>query len=344
MKKFISIAAAIVCGAAALSFAACSATPAGGDDTVTTFSVYAPDGAPALALTSLLSEEDTAKGDKFDVHIVNATTIQIYVTGASPEADFCILPVNAAAKLLGSGTEYQMLGSVTNGNLYFLKNGTKELPDLTEDNLSSALLGKTLGVIQYEQVPGLTLRVVLEDYEIPYALVESNDDAAADKVNIRSLNATQVVPATGCDYYLCPEPARTTKIGATNGALLAAGSLQELYGGDGYPQAVLVAKNKVIQEHKAAVKKMVDAMEKSADYLKTAEASTLAALLESKRTAGMDPAFTEAQLNPTVIANCSVWYTKAKDCKNDVIEFLGKFKAVSPDSTAIPDDAFFYSE
>ncbi len=344
MKRlFKGILCAALCGAAILGVAACNGDSDNGHDVWTTYSVYAPDGAPALALAGLIAgEENPVSPFKFDVHIVSADTIATYVTGNNPEADFCILPSNAAGKLLGTGEKYQMLGTVTNGNLYFLTDTNKNLPELTRDNLKTALLGKTLGVIQYENVPGLTLRVVLNENGIPYQLVENNDDPAPDKVNLRPLTPAQVVPATGCDYYLCPEPARTSKIGGTASTanpFRAAGSLQALYGdGSGFPQAVLVTR---VFEQRDAEERIISYMNKSADFLKNTDAQTLAALLDSKRTEGMDAAFTEAQLNPTVLANCSIGFTKAADCKDKVIEFLTKYKAVSPDATNIPSDAFF---
>lgn len=354
-KFFKGILCAAVCGAAmvgVLGVSACgdgdrNGGSNGGEDGKTTFSVYAPDGAPALALANLIAGEETSTDRyDFDVHIVDANTIATYVTGNSPAADFCILPSNAAGKLLGTGETYQMLGTVTNGNLYFLTDTNKRLPELTQDNLSDALLGKTLGVIQYENVPGLTLRVVLDAYEIPYQLVESNDDADPSKVNLRSLTPALVVPATGCDYYLCPEPARTSKIGATKDTpnpFRAAGSLQALYGdGNGFPQAVLVAKKSLLTADMGVANSVMSYMEGSENYLKTADAHTLSELLDSKRTKGMEAAFQEAQLNPTVLANCSVRFTKAADCKSEVIKFLTDYKAVSPASTEIPADAFFY--
>ncbi len=349
-KLFKGIVCAAMCGAAVVGtfgLAACGGNDDGnGHDERTTLSVYAPDGAPALALANLIEGEKTPSGQYiFDTHIVDANTIATYVTGNDPKADFCILPSNAAGKLLGTGTTYQMLGTVTNGNLYFLTDTNKDLPALTKENLSSALLGKTLGVIQYENVPGLTLRVVLGEYDIPYQLAENNDNPAADKVNLRSLTPEQVVPATGCDYYLCPEPARTSKIGATQSTpnpLRAAGSLQALYGdGSGFPQAVLVAKKSVLAD-KAAADKVMTYLQGSENYLKTADAHTLSELLASKRTEGMDAAFKEAQLNATVLENCSVKFTKSVDCKTAVIDFLTKYKAVSDTATNIPADAFFY--
>jgi len=130
-----------------------------------TYSVYAPDGAPALSLISAIAEAD----EHFTYHVVDASTIQTYVTGNEPKADFCVLPVNAASKLLGSGETYQMLGTVTNGNLYFLSTGDNAT--LTADNLSS-LAGKRIGVVQLTNVPGLTLQVVLKQYGIEYTIAQ----------------------------------------------------------------------------------------------------------------------------------------------------------------------------
>ena len=341
MKKlFKGILCAALCAAAVLGSAAC-----GGKENTERAQIYAPDGAPALALTSLLAGEEEAAEKTFDVEVVNAQLIQTYVTGEKPKADFCILPLNAAANTVGTGEVYQMLGTVTNGNLYFLTDTNKDLPALTAENLSEALLGKTLGAIQYEQVPGLTLRVVLEQYEIPYDVVEENSHEAG-KVHIRPIAPETVVPGTGCDYYLCPEPARTTKISATSASpnpFRAAGSLQELYGGEGgYPQAVLVAKKAFIAAHKDIVEKVISYMENSENYLKTATPETIVKLLDGRRTSGMGASFTVGNLNSTVIANCSVRFTKSENCKAAVLEFLTKLRGVAP-ATKTPADEFFYT-
>lgn len=136
---------------------------ASANDVQGTYSVYAPDGAPALSLVNAISQNN----EHFTYNVVNSTTIQTYVAGNQPKADFCVLPVNAASKLLGSGETYQMLGTVTNGNLYFLSTGSNEV--LTKDNLAS-LAGKTIGVVQLPNVPGLTLQVVLKQYGIEYTI------------------------------------------------------------------------------------------------------------------------------------------------------------------------------
>ena len=79
-------------------------------------SVYAPDGAPALGLAKLMAANEIVNCAEIEYNVVNATTIQTYVTGATPKADVCVLPVNLAVKLLGSGEKYTMLGTLTPGS------------------------------------------------------------------------------------------------------------------------------------------------------------------------------------------------------------------------------------
>lgn len=97
-----------------------------------TYSVYAPDGAPALSLVNAVSKEDS----HFDYHVVDSATIQTYVTGNRPTADFAVLPVNAGKQMLGNGETYQMLGTVTNGNLYFLSTGDNAVLSADQSFLS----------------------------------------------------------------------------------------------------------------------------------------------------------------------------------------------------------------
>lgn len=349
MKKVISLAMALAMSAAALaSFAACTPkndnTGENGAPEPPVYTVYAPDGAPALALANAI---DKSTDGSFEFHIVASGTITAQVTGESPAADFCVLPVNAAAKLLGTGETYQMLGTVTNGNMYFLTTGDNA--QLTTDSLD-VLVGKTVGVVQLNNVPGLTFQTVLDANDLDYQILSSETTEAADKVNLQPIQdaASGVTPAGGCDYYLCPEPAATTKINATASSanpFRLAGSLQALYGdGTGYPQAVLVAKTSVIVDSYGAamVGDMIEYMEGSAQFLTEADPSEVVALLADKYTQGMTPQLNADNLNSTVIANCSVRFTAAQACKERVNTFLAELIAISPDFTSAVSDAFYY--
>lgn len=319
-------------------FAAC--TPEASDK-AKTYTVYAPDGAPALALANAVDKSDD---DCFEYHIVTARTIDAQVTGESPAADFCILPVNAAASKLGTGEVYQMLGTVTNGNMYFL---TTEGEALTAGNLE-VLVGKKVGVVQLANVPGLTFRAVLSENDIDYQVLSGDVESSAEKVNLQPIQdaATGVTPAGGCDYYLCPEPVASAKIKGTASSakpFRPAGSLQALYGeGNGYPQAVLVAKKSIIQSDLAAVNQLIGYMSDSAQFLAECEATTVVSLLENCYTKGMTPSLNANNLTSTVIANCSVRFTAAQSCKEQVNTFLEKLITVVPDFTSKVEDGFYY--
>lgn len=131
-------------------------------------SVFAPDGAPALVLAGLMSGavETTQVAQTINYNIVRAEEIGVHVNGQNPDADICILPVNVAAKSLGSGEKYVMLGTVTHGNLYILS--AKSDKSITKDNISE-LKGKTVGVVNLAAVPGLTFKLILNKYGIEYS-------------------------------------------------------------------------------------------------------------------------------------------------------------------------------
>ena len=135
------------------------------DQTGGTLSLYCPDGAPALSVARLIDDKTIVEG--LDVKVVPATTIQTYVAGANPTADLCIMPVNAASKILGNANNYQMLGVVTNGNLFILKKENGQ--NITKQNASTVLNNKKIGVINLANVPGLTLKAILKDLGIQFA-------------------------------------------------------------------------------------------------------------------------------------------------------------------------------
>ncbi len=334
MKKLSAIITAALCGITLMA-TACTPTPEG------TYTVYAPDGAPALALSKAISE----KNEHFTIEIVDSSTTNMasLVSGETPAADFCVLPVNAAAKVLGEGTSYQMLGTVTNGNMYFLTVGAAAL---TVENYKTELVGKTVGVVQMNNVPGLVFQSVLGD--APYQIMKNDSVAVADKINLKPIAnpKTEVSPAGGCDYYLCPEPVASAKVRGTADKpkkLTFAGDLQSLYGEGGYPQAVLVVKKSVIERDKDAVELMLSYMVGAEEYLKITDAAQIAALLAEKRTAGMEnPALTADNLTAEVIQNCSVRFTASKDCKEKVNALLAQLIAVNPEFTKTVSDAFFY--
>lgn len=126
--------------------------------------VYTPDGAPALGLAELMCNGGLSNCAETEYNVVDSSIIHTFVTGNSPAADVCVLPVNMAVKLLGGGERYKLLGTLTHGNLYLVSNGKNTV---TPRNISQ-LTGKTVGVVNLPQVPGLTFKTILNKYGIAF--------------------------------------------------------------------------------------------------------------------------------------------------------------------------------
>ncbi len=359
MKKFLALAlSALTLAFGALFFAACSPDdPDPGKDPDTDGSgtgtaeeavadVYAPDGAPALALAQLMSEE-MQFGGEVTYNVVAASTIQTYVTGEDPQAELCILPVNAAAQALGKGDDYKMLGTVTHGNIFVLSAASNNFETLTADNLGEQLLGKTVGCIQLQQVVGLTLRIVLENNNIPYEIVEDVSQATEDDV-VYLLNisdpATMIVPTAEYDYMVAAEPVVSAKVTGTQGKLEVVGDLQALYGGEnGWPQAVLVGKTSFVEECPNFVESFCEALVDNAAWLADEDtaASTVIDAVAAHLPDGATPTFSEKNLTKEVIANCAIRFEYAADCKAEVNAFLDVLSDVAGKDFTV-NDSFYY--
>ncbi len=325
MKKFLAfLATAILTVVCALGVSACN-NNGGGDGKL---SVYVPDGAPAISVATL------ANSDTFDVHVIDANIITTKVTGSSPIADIAIMPVNAAVKLLGNGNTYRMLGTVTHGNLFLLKQQGEE--DISSPADLAKLEDKTVGVINLANVPGLTFKTILND----------NNMLDLDKVRLVDVKALEVVPTNSdCDYFVVPEPVATTKTSSTS--LSVAGSLQTLYGGEnGYPQAVAVAKKSVIENNADEIDEFMHKFEVTEEWLKLDETTgaEIAEAIDKMTDGDLAHQFNANNLTKPVISNCGIHFVPSAQCKEEINLFIQKFNAVSNNAWGSAADDFFYEK
>ena len=345
-KRIAKIFAALLAAVSIFSLVACGGGNDGGDNKINA-KIYAPDGAPALAMAKMMSEDRT--DTTFEV--VKADTIASFVTGDTPKADLCVLPLNAASKLLGTGEKYTMLGTVTHGNLYLLSHNALDAELFTEGSSLQLLTGKKVGVIQINNVPGLTLKLLLQKNEVG---INDNYQSAVDpdtsKVNLASIGGAQAIGTLGYDYYLAAEPLASAKVKASaNSAnpLYIAADLQKLYGGEnGYPQAVLVVKNDFLEKNGEWVDEFIEDVKEAAAWLQedTTEISTIVSAVSSKLTSELTPSFNANNLTKTVIANCGVFFTGAQEGKAEVNAFLTELMGVSQGAAKTVADKFFYSK
>jgi len=335
MKKFLTLILSAILAIFTLFMVACKDTPEG------KLSLYAPDGAPALSVARLLDDETII--EDIDISVVSANEITSFVSGEEKKADLCILPVNAASKFLGTADDYKMLGVVTHGNLFLMKKQSGV--NITIDNLD-VLVGKKVGVLNLANVPGLTFKAILSANDIDF--VNYSGEVVETAVNLVGLSkGEEVIPSSDCDYFVVPEPAATTKENKTQGKLSIAGSLQELYGEEnGFPQAVLVAKNSVIESHSKTIEKLIEEMSLNATYLK--EQTDMNIIVNAVKSGFLDkemaPTFSADNLNSTVITNCAIRFEKATDAYQKVLDYLTKLNGISNNAFGTPVDAFFYGK
>ncbi|MBR3804689.1 MAG: hypothetical protein IKJ14_05040 [Clostridia bacterium] len=324
MKRLISILTLII---SLLCFPACKK---GGE----TLTVYAPDGAPALSLSYAIENCN----DKISYNIVGSDVITAKVTGENPVADVAIIPINVASLYLGSGSVYQILGTITHGNFYFL---SKTEGEITKQN-ATYLVGKTIGVVQLPNIPGLTLKATLNDLNVPFNELKNGEGKAQDKVNLIAIKPTEI-GVTDCDYYLAPSPAADLK--ADKLSLNFVGDLGALYSENGFPQAVIVAKKSVLGSNFDKVKAVINGIKASENYLKIDNKTAICNAIKGRLEDGLTPSFNEQNLTENAIKRSSIKFVSAKNSRAEIEEFLLKIKAVNPNAVKeISNDFWFEGE
>ena len=294
--------------------------------------IYAPDGAPALALANSMAQN--FKGVEYNI-IDSAVSANIgsFVTGKNPLADICILPINIASNMLGSGEEYKMLGTITHGNFYFLSTNNTQI---TVENLSN-LVGKKVGVMQLNNVPGQALKIILNEKSIPYT--ENSNTQNDNAINLVGISKSEVIVGN-YDYFLIPSPLADVKANTTS--LNIVGSLQGLYGEGGFPQAVVVCKNKLLNNNLTFVKKFCNALKDSNNFLIEENIESICSLIESNLPKDTNPTFTKNNLTIDIINNSSINFIASKDCKQEVVDFSIKLNIITNGSSKIIEENFFY--
>ncbi len=337
-KRLIALALTALMGAFALGFG-CKKVPEG------EITVYMPDGAPALAFAQMMHEDKEDDGVSY--FVVNAQSIASKVTDKNMDdnADFCVLPLTAATANTGTGETYQMVGAVTHGNLYMISKDTSI--SYTGDNLSS-LIGKTVGVLQLNSTPGLIYKSMLSKNNIPFVdLSIENALPSAEKVNLKPIVIPSGTPAgqvlngmiaQGVNLFVMAEPAVTA---LQKGGFQTVGNVQTLYGEQGYPQAVLVAKKTLLQENKKWVEEFLEKVEDSASWATSASGETLVNAVQAHMEKNAATSLNAATLNGEVVARCGVRFEAADVCKAKTETFLQVAKGIDS-KTVIPSGSFYW--
>ena len=100
LKKWTALLCAAVCGVGCMA----GLTACNKDTMDREVTVYMPDGAPALAMAGLMAQDTEDNGITYFVTKADGIASKVTYKDETQNADFCVMPLNAAAKLLLSVT------------------------------------------------------------------------------------------------------------------------------------------------------------------------------------------------------------------------------------------------
>ena len=334
MKKFRILSVILAVLTAFAAGFGCKVTDKGNGDNGetgrTALQFYCPDGAPALAAAGLFGNETLGTDDiTMNYHVISADKIASTVLKTTKKADVAILPVNAAAKICGTGEDYVLTSVLTHGNLFIVSDTEITINDL---------VGKVVGVIGRGLVPDMTLKAVLTKNNIEY--VEANT-AESGKVALTYYESgEELMPAMKQNKIkigLLPEPAATKIVTKLKTAYTYRLDLGELYEG-GYPQAVMLVKKSVMEAHPDFYGKLTAALQTSVTWVNTVEnASAAVDAVNAKLDEGVVGTL-DTFVTAEVIGRCSVKYASASSMKTKIKDYLSAI------GQNLPSDAFFYGE
>ncbi len=136
-----------------------------GENQKQSYTFIAPDGAPAIAISKLLNDNDTLATEKtINYSVVLAELIQSGL--ASGSADFVLAPVNMASKLYKTNNPndpYLMVAVITHGNFYIMS---------TEEITINDLAGKQIAVPMPNAVPDWSFKMALNKHGLTCVTVE----------------------------------------------------------------------------------------------------------------------------------------------------------------------------
>ena len=336
MKKLLTILFTVLLGLTAIFGTACN-----DEIQPTTLKFYAPDGAPALAISKFINDnENFSDGVTMEYKVVSSNEIGgIMQTGTG---DIIVMPINAASKLYKANASdpYKMVSVITHGNLYVMSSVNFDFNNA---------LGTVIGVIGQGLVPDLTLKAVLS--KLGYSdNITVGDTASADKVTLRYFaQASDMIPLLKQGVLtvgLLPEPAATNLTKVANNRTWNRIDLQELYNAEtkSYPQAVLMVKQSVINNYPQLLAALKAKFSGNVNWVKENTALAVDAV-NSKLSTGVTPSLSATNISSIVVDNCKIYWESSADAKQSAIDYINDVIGVGtgmnvPPAKALTEDFF----
>ncbi|MCQ2387957.1 MAG: hypothetical protein MJ066_05905 [Clostridia bacterium] len=295
---------------------------------------YAPDGAPALAISKYIyDKENFLDGLNVIYKVISSNEIAKSVQDGS--ADIIAMPINIATKLynLNKKDIYKMVSVITHGNLYIVSKKEISLSDLK---------GSVVGVIGQGLVPDLTFKAILQSEGIEYTV---GNEPVNEKVAIRYVSdASELLPLLKngvIEIGLLPEPA-CTKLSTLSSEYSYRLDIQELYNSEtkSYPQAVLMVKESILKKYPKLVSIIEEKFDNDNIWL-VENSKNAVNSINSVISEGLTPSLNTSNITPSVIKNCNIYWQKSKDAKGEIENYINSITQIEPLSAKTVDDNFY---
>ncbi|PHS30863.1 MAG: taurine ABC transporter substrate-binding protein [Alkaliphilus sp.] len=295
-----------------------------------TVSVAAPAGAPTLSMIRMF-KHNPSLGESVEVSYESVKSPDLMAARMiSGEVDIAVVPSNLAIKLYNKEVEFTFAGASVWGVLYIVS--TEEDVSTWED-----LKGKEINMLGRGLTPDIITRFLMkENGIIPDEDVRFNYVAGG-------AGLAQLLIAGESNLSILPEPTLTKVLMKQPKARVIL-DLQEEWakatGSDaGYPQAVLVISNELIESRPDVV----------ANFLREYEAG-IKWLNENPEQAGNYSEELQLGLNAKIVTKSiersNIMFKNAKDSKEAIMQYYKILHGFSPEVIGgkLPDEGFFLQQ
>lgn len=293
--------------------------------------IIMPSGAPALVFAQMMSENQSLADRDIEYQVVSGTN---GIIAKLNELDIAVMPTNIAAKLYNSGEDIQMLSLNVHGVLYMA--APEEITDLNQ------LIGKTVYNIGQGGTPDITLRYILDHYDIDYT-EDENDNDINDKVLLKFVQeGSTLVPmliSGKADYAVIGEPVISQAISKSEGRLVRALNIkdewQKATGQQTYPQACVVAKKSFIDDNPEFINALIEKLQEEVSLW--IQNNIEKAQKAIKDNGGTMPPFTAQS-----VQNSNIEFLSAAEAKSSIEAYLNIL--INEIDGKLPSDGFYYTK
>lgn len=290
---------------------------------------YTPDGAPALAVSKLIFDNETFGKKSFSYNVVSGAEIKNAILKNG--ADFVVMPLNTATKLYKDNgvDDYKLVSVLTHGNFYIL----------SKENITSVfqLVGKVIAVPSRGAVPDLTVQAVLKQNDIAYetGTTKIDNKVVIDYTYKEGSDIVKGLLTSKIQVGLIPEPARTT--------LKDKGSFYELdlqkeYDGVNkkYPQAVLMVKKSIADNDGELILKVKEKLNASILW---AEENPTSAVSSIKRV--YENSTLSDDLPSVAVKGCNIYLLDGEKAKDEITLYTERIRAINTDFIDVVGEEFY---